>query len=384
MISGTNYIPQNVVIPSSGNTTTSALGSSATFTGTGELNSLRSVGCDIRTDQECTVYFEFSVDNSNWTTYPVNGFACGASAPVVRVAEKLGRYFRLRIVNGSVAQTFLRAYVYYGDLEPLDAALNQSISLDAGGLSTRPTIAQDEIIRGLRGGVTYIGKFGYRDTTTSSAGEQTLWADNSNLTIMTTADTFDIAYNNTTDGLSTTGALALLVDYIDANFELQQSVHVLGSTGTDTTSFSGLGINRVAVISTGAANINTNDITLSDTSAVAGTQALVPAGDSVTQQLVYHVPVNATPVMVYLELSAQKISGGESPRVVFRLKSYNRLTQTQYNVRRFTIDTQTDTRISYENEISFSGRDVIFVTVDTDVNNTVCNGSFSINQYETV
>lgn len=382
MISGTNYIPSSVVIQSASNTTTTPLGSSATFTGTAESNNYRSVACDIRTDAECTVFFDFSVDGTNWTTYPVNGFSCGPTSPVVRVAEKLGRSFRLRIVNGTSAQTYLRAYVYFGDLSPLDAALNQSISLDSGGLSTRPTIAQHEIIRGLRGGVTYVGKFGYRDVTSAAAGEQTLWADNSNLSIMTSADTFDIAYNSTTDGDSTTGALVLLIDYLDANFELQTATHVLGSTGTDTTSFSGLGINRVVVVSNGGAGYNTNDITLTDT-AGATTQALVPATDAVTQQLVYHCPINSSPIVEHLRITTNKLPGS-NPNVEFNLRSYNRFTETTYRVRRYIVDTQTTNEVRSNKPIAFSGRDVIYVTMDTDQNNTVVQGEMAINLYDTV
>lgn len=370
--------------PSLSNFTVTPLGSSATYTGAGELNNFDGVTIDVRGDGEFTVYMDFSVDGSNWTSYPVVGFKGSSTQPVFRSAKKAARYFRLRIVNGSVAQTYLRAYTYYGPHTQIDAALNQSIALDSSAVVSRPTIAQDEIIRGLRGGVTYIGKFGYRDTTTAGAGEETLWYDNSNFVVMTSADTFTITYNNATDGLATTGALSLLVDYLDANFELQQAVHILGNTGSDVTSFSGLGINRAVVISSGTANTNTNNITFADTGATFGNQAVVPAGDGVTQQLVYHCPILSVPVMQYLELSTNKIAGGGNPRVTFRLKSYNRVTETQYNVRRFTIDTNSNTRIVYDKEILFSGRDVIFVTMDTDVNNTVGNGSFSINQYETV
>lgn len=382
MISGTNYIPQNVVIPSSGNTTTIPLAGGATFTGAGELNSLRSVSCDVNTDADCTIYFDFSVDGTNWTTDPEAGFSCGSSKPVVRVAEKLGRYFRLRIVNGSAAQTFLRAYVYYGDLVPFDAALNQSIALDSGGASTRPTIAQDEIIRDLRSGVTYLGKFGYRDTTTAAVGEETLWADNSNLVIMTTADTFDITYNNATDGTGGTGARTLLIDYLDANSKLQQAVHVLGGTGTDTTAFTGLGINRAVVISNGGAGYNTNAITFTDTSG-GNTQAYIPATDSVTQQLVVHCPINSVPILKYLRVTGNR-TGGSSPTVDIKLRVYNRLVDTNYLVRRYKIDTAVTNKVESFEDIKFSGRDVIFLTVDVSVNNTQLQGVMSINIYDTV
>ena len=177
----------------------------------------------------------------------------------------------------------------------------------------------------------------------------------------------------------------MLIDYIDANFELQQATHVLGSTGTDTTSFSGLGINQMVVVSSGTSDSNVNTITASDTSAVAGTQSVIPPGDSVSQQILYHIPINHIGVLKYLSFSTNKLSGA-NPKVLFKVVVYNRFVDTKYTVRRYVVDTQSQTSVNENNPIgiSLSGRDVIYVTMDTDQNSTEAQGDISLNVYQTV
>lgn len=227
-------------------------------------------------------------------------------------------------------------------------------------------------------------KFGYRLSSTAAGGDQVVWASTASFSVMTSADTFDIAYNNTTDGSGSTGATVLLLDYIDDSFELQQATHVLGSSGTDTTSFSGLGINRAVVVSSGSGDANGNDITISDTSATVSTQAIIPAGSSVTQQLILHLPVGVDGLIKYIKLDTNRLSGGGNPSVVFKVNVYNRLVDTAYQVRRYTLDTSITTDITEADPIGIavSGRDVIYITMDTDTNNTEANGSFGVNVYE--
>lgn len=376
-------------ISSAGNTTTVTLGSSATFTGVAEQNPFPDVMCSCFSDTDGTLFFDFSVNGTDWRTFPVQGFSVSAGIHEFHTAVKGPRYFRVRFVNSASAQSTFQLYTYYGALSKTpNSPLNQSQGLDADAILTRGTIPQDEIVRGLRVGVSSWNKFGYRTTTSAAAGDQTMWFDNSNLTIMASSDTFDITYNNATDGAGggATGAAVLLIDYIDASFNLQQGTHVLGSTGTDTTSFSGLGINRAVVVSSGTSDANVNDITISDTAGAAGTQGIIPAGDSVTQQMVFHMPINYKGIIKNIRLNAEKLSGGGSPRVIFKMYVYNRLVDTQFKVRRYIVDTQSATTVTETDPagLAVDGRDVIYFTVDTDTNNTEVAGNFSLNIYQSV
>lgn len=372
--------------PSTGNTTVTPLAAAATFTGTAEQNAASDVMVSCFTDVAGTLFFDFSVNGTDWRTFPTTGFKIVGGIHEFHTAVKGPRYFRVRFVNGAAPQTVLQLYTYYGTYRQPSAPLSQTISLDNDAIVTRPSISQDEISRGLVSGVGQWNKFGYRTSTTAAAGEETIWADTTNLVIMTSAETFDISYNNATDGAGggATGATELTFYYLDANEELAIAQHTLGSSGTDTTSFTGLGINRVVCSATGTNQVNVNDILITNTTS-GNTQAIIPAGNGTTQQAIFFSPSNARGVAKYLMLSANKLSGS-NPKVLFKGYVCNRAIQSIFEIFRYTMDTQSDTLIQVTDPCNFSlsAGDVLYFTMDTDQNNTVAECRFSLNLYDNV
>ena len=232
-------------------------------------------------------------------------------------------------------------------------------------------IPQDQVSLGDIGGAGTWAKFGYRDGLTAAAGEETVWSTTGNFAVQTVADTYDVVYNSGTDGSGTTGALVILIDYLDENHKPQQATHVLGNTGRDTTAFQGWGINRVVVVSSGTQNYNTNEIYL-ETTAGASKQAAQAATDSVTHQAIYHVPINHSGIVNMFWFGCLKLSGGSSPSVEIRGYVYNHLVQTRFLVFRSKIDTSVENHFEIYDPIGFKlgGRDVLYFVADTDTNNT--------------
>lgn len=380
------YIPKGLQGETSlSNSTQTPLASGATFTGIGEKNDYAQVGVMLKTDNTGTLFFDFSNDGSNWdSTFPVAGFKIAANISEFHTAVKLGRYFRLRLVNDTGAQSFLRLTTYYGNsFVPSSAPLNQSIGIDTDAINVRPNSYQDEVVIGRRTGVRHFTKFGYRTGLTASAGEQTVWATTTNFVPMTSADTFDITYTNTTDGSGQNGALTLFIDYVDENGLYAQTTHTLGSSGSDTTAFSGLGINRIAVASSGSTNTNGSEILLTETTS-GNTQAVIPAMNGVTQQAIFHVDANSFAVARFLFIECNKLSGGGSPRVQVKAYIFNRNVQTYFEVYRGTLDTTSTTVLSINEPIGFklSPTDILYIVADTDTNSTVINCRFSLNEYK--
>ena len=368
-----------------GNSSVTPLLAGTTFTGTGEQNDLPHVGIQLKTDVAGTLYFDFSNDGINWdSTFPVSGFEVSANIPEFHTAVKLGRYFRLRLVNNGVDQTFLRLSTYYGNnFVPSSAPLNQQISRDTDAMAVRPSSFTDEVAIGRRGGVSNFNKFGYRSGLTNAGGEQTIWATTTNFTPMTTASTFTITYNSGTDGLGTTGALTLYFVYIDSDGLKQIGVHVLGNTGSDVTSFSGLGINRCALSSSGSATFNTNDILITETTG-GTTQAVIPAGHSTTQQAIFFVDSNSDAVSHFLWINCNKTSGGSSPKVLIKGYVFNRQFETRFEVFRSTVDTGVENTISITDPVGFplSPTDVLYFIADTDTNATELSIRISLREYK--
>jgi hypothetical protein len=375
---------------STGNSTTTPLAGDATFTGTGEQNDYPDVFVMLKSDADGTLYFDFSNDGTNWdSTYPVLGYDCNAGIPEVHVARKAGRYFRARYVNGSDAQTYFRMTVYYGQHGDLMASANQAVSRHGDAKVVRVYAdPQDEIVLGQRNGVLHYTKFGYLPDIDTADGELMITADPGKPAapeVLTTAETFDIAFNDTTDGDSTNGALTIYFDYLDANGARAVGTHTLSGTSPDTTSFSGLGINRVAVSSSGSTDTNANAITITS-STTGGVHAYVPAGEGVTQQALFHTPSNAQAVAKFLFANCNKLSGS-SPIVTIKGWVHNRLVDTKFEVFRFLMDTDTTEHFEIVEPVGFklSAGDIIYFTANTNQNNTsVGSFRFSLNEYENV
>lgn len=197
--------------------------------------------------------------------------------------------------------------------------------------------------------------------------------------VIQTAQSVTISYNNTTDGAGTTGADQLLIEYLDENDDLQTAVHVMGITGFEVSSFDCKGINRALVFNNNGIGSNVNDITF--TATIDGTiQAQIPAGRSVTQQLLYHTPKGTKLNTDFLFLNANKdTGGGGSPTVEFEIWSWSRVTQTKYFVFDYKFDTaDVDGRVfNTTQKFPFGGREVIYCLAKTTVNNTVVNARMS-------
>ena len=370
------------------NTTTTPLSGGETYTGKWELSEGHpQVGISCKTDADGTLFFEFSNDGVYAdSVFPVNGFGISASINEFHTAVKLGRYFRIRIVNGSSAQTYLRCYTYYGQFGLSNTPLNQAIGLDSDAILTRSTVPQDEIRIGRRNGVTGWTKFGLRDGLTASSGDQTVWDTTGDFTPQSSAETYTVAYNNSTDGEGTTGCLSVSVNYIDSNGKTAIAVHTLGDTGSDTTTFSGFGINRVALLSHGGvtSKTNVNDITFTTTSSSLK-QAVVPAGKGVTNQAIYISPANHDSVMKTLFINIGKGGGGGNPKVRIKAFVYNRdTTNGIYEIFNAIFNTNTEQSLVYNEDIGFTlaPTDVIWFTADTDTNSAQASVRFSLNDYE--
>ena len=240
-----------------------------------------------------------------------------------------------------------------------------------------------EVAMGRLLGKSSINKFGHVDDLDIATGEGLIAFQGGtfdpNTDVMSSAQTFTIAYNQTTDGLGQTGATQLIVSYLDENFELQDAFIVLSNTGSDVTSFTGLGINRVVVFANGGAGWNVNNITF--TATTDGTvQAMVPALKSVTQQCLLHIPIGHTFLMNYIYMGALKIAGGGAdPRVSITIYSYSRFTGTRYDVFDKEIDTTIENHLELRltQPFSFSGREVVYAVAITDKDNTKVNLRFS-------
>lgn len=371
---------------SSGNSSTTNLdsGNSYTFIGDWEQTNHPDVMINLYADQVCTMLLQFS--NDGVTTHSTLTKKTTAQINEFTTAVKGARYFRVSVSTASLTTTTFSLQTQYGIFRQGNAPGNLSLSLDSDALNVRPTSFQDEIVIGRRNGVTSWNKFGYRANLASASGEQTIWAASGNYTVPTTASTYNISYDGSsggsTDGAGTNGARVLTFYHIDANGLPAIETHTLGTDGTDTTSFSGLGINRCVVSSSGSDNYNASAITITHTTGGA-TVATIPAQGSVTQQCIFHVGSNHTAIAKFLTFNVNKITGS-SPVVTVKGYVFNRAVSTRFEVFRQTIDSASENTIVIEDPIGFklNPTDVLYFVGDTNQNDTLITMRFSLNEYQ--
>lgn len=366
------------------NSSEAPLGVSETFTGEWEdCRSFDSIAIALRADTATTIYIDFTSNISNGVTDSTLSYKASANINEVHRLTVTRPFFRIRVVNGTSAQSYLSLSSMLGNHAQLAAPANLTIGLDADATVVRPTIAADEIVTGHRAGVSPFTKFGERTGLTASAGEETVWDTTGNFVPMTVASTFTITYNSSTDGLGTTGATQLYFYYIDSDGLSTITPHVLSNTGSDVTAFSGLGINRAVVSASGSANFNTNNITITETTG-ATTQAIIPATESVTQQAIFFTDANSVAVTKSLWVHSNKVSGGGSPRVIVKGFVFNRTFETRYQIFKTTIDTGVENTINIIDPVGFklSATDVLYFVADTDTNNASIEVRFSLVEYK--
>lgn len=367
------------------NTTTTALSANDSFVGRGEINSYTQVGVQCKSDQTGTLFFDFSGDGTNWdSTFPVGGFKISANTAEFHTAIKLNRFFRIRFINDGTDQTYLRLFTYYGsNFIPSNAPLNQSLGLDSDALSTRPTIFSDEAVIGKRSGVRHFTKFCYRENLVAASGPQTVWATTgSNFVPLVNTTTFTVIYNSNAEGFGRNGARQLFFDYVDDQGLWKNANHVIGTSGVDVTSFSGLGINRVACSLTGSSQYNSTVIQINATN-LGSLQAIVPASDGVTQQAIFHTDSNSYGVIKEMYIQATKPGGGNA-KVLVKGYAFNRNIRTRFELFRSTIDTTAETAIVLAKPVGIrlSPTDVFYFTADTDTNAANIAIRFSLLEYK--
>lgn len=217
------------------NSSTATLSGGATFTGTAELNSQPDVMCSCYSDTAGTLYFDFSVNGTDWRTFPTSGFAVAAGIHEFHTAVKGPRYFRARFVNGSAAQSTFQLYVYYGVFRQPSAPLNQPLGLDSDAILVRPTYPWLDIGRGLVSGMQVVKKFG-RGTVGTTFGPISNGA-NYQTPQSTAATTLRIKAGGSADDTAAgSGAREITLQGLDENFdEVTETLATNGASASSAT-----------------------------------------------------------------------------------------------------------------------------------------------------
>lgn len=295
-----SYSPQGGIQSAIG--TNSTITPTTSFTGTAETNAFSDVMVSCYSDDQAgTLYFDFSVNGTDWRTFPTSGFSVAAGVHEFHTAVKGPRYFRVRWSSGS-APTTLQLYTYYGSFRQPSAPLNQPLGLDSDAILVRPTYPWLDISRGLATGHTVVKKFG-RSTAVGTTFVPIARGNVYNTPLAASATTLRIAAGgDANDTAAGTGAREVTFVGLDENWaEVTEAVATAGASASSATTTTFTRLYRAYVSSSGtyatsAAGSHAATITI-ENGAGGTTWATIDATDfplSQTEIGAYSVPTGYT------------------------------------------------------------------------------------------
>lgn len=273
------------------NSTSEALASSATYTGTWqEVVGFSSITCAVRTDAACTLYLEFSPDSVN--TDSSLSYAVAANVNEVHRLTITRRYFRVRIVNGSAAQTFLRAQAIANHQELLSAPLNLGLQQDSDAIVARTFSEEFTISEGRVQGYSVVNKFGRNTDIDTGTVPEDIWNGGGTYAGFPTgsAEQFEVFSSSAADvGVLTFTYLPTL----DSTEYVQGTVTLNGTTPV-ATGVTGIRMHTARYSSGTSTDFNVGTITVRHITTTANVFCVMPIGRSQTNVAAYTVPAGYT------------------------------------------------------------------------------------------
>lgn len=306
------------------NSTISTLAGGASFNaaGTGEQNDWPDVGVSCYADVAGTLYFDFSVNGTDWRTFPTAGFVVSAGIHEFHIARKLGRYFRARYVNGSSAQSTFQLFTYYGKFGQAIAPMNQPQGLDADATVTVSPFTWLQYARGKFTGVSNVKKFG-RNAAVGTSFVPVALGGIYRTPQAASATTLRIkAGGNANDTAAGSGARQITIVGLDENFEsATETLTTAGALASSSTTTTFTRVFRAYVSQSGtyataAAGSHAGDIVIENS---AGTEDWFTIDStsfpkSQTEIGAYTIPANTTG---YVKLRDVSIDSGKTVDLIF-------------------------------------------------------------------
>jgi hypothetical protein len=361
------------------NSSSTPLLAGTTFTGPWvDVGTATDILTAVATDQDGTYSVQFSPDGVNQDStltrqYRTNQINVPHRFTITR------KYYRVVFTNTSTTdQTFFRIQSHIGVYSNLNAPIDGTIAQDFDSIVVRPTDYRDEVALGLRQGKTLWHKWGYnQDIDTTS--EEMIVSEGGNRTFLTTASTLSLVSSDVNDVDSGTGAHGVVLYGIDSNRKSQIEVVLLNGTTPVITGLTWLGINRMALFRSGSSQVNEGTLIATATSD-ASVQAHMPSGEGTTQQAIFFTQAGHTALATGLLINALKQSGGSSPKLTIKAWVLSFVSNSKYEVFRYSIDTSVENHLDYPPEDRFpvGENSVLYFTAGTDTNNTTVGLRFSI------
>jgi len=278
-------LPAHALVVRDGNSTITPLTASSTFTGIGEKiasddwkfynwnRKSESISVSVTTDQDGTLFMEFSNDNVNWDKSLA--FTIIANVTATNRTTSVAKYYRTRFTNTSFnPQTFLR----------LQTLMGESYS--------PPKNAMLEMSKGTIGGHTLVTFFGHHPLV--GMVEETIWPCESLFSFPSGASTMTISSDDANDTSAGTGLRSILILGLGPNFFPQSEVVVTNGLSAVTTVNQYIRINTLVGLTAGSGGKNAGKVFIGIGTVTAGKPATVfncvAEGANLNETAFYTIP----------------------------------------------------------------------------------------------
>lgn len=294
------------------NSTTTTLGSNATFTGVVEdVSQFSSLTVFVYSDQASAtngLKLELSTDGVNWDRQkPITVKADSSQAHSLVIVSQ---FFRVSYQNGATAQTEFRLQTIYHKHKNkhLTTTNNETISdfndVELIRVSNNTSL---DLARGLYSGQKFIHKFG--ENLTVGTTDEDIWSNGGTYTWITSAETVRVkAGGNAADDSAGNNARKIMVEGLDSNFnEISEEITLAGASASSSTTATFIRVFRAYVTETGSYTaFNAGDIVIESTTS-NDVLAIILANTGQTQMTQYTIPAGKTAFLqkIYVNASAK-------------------------------------------------------------------------------
>lgn len=364
---------------STDNSSTSALNTGTSFTGTWEdVSNYDSVAVAVKTDQNGYFTVQFSPDGTNADSTLTRYYRTTQIEPPHRFTITR-KYFRVVFTNDSGSnQTYFRLQSSLKkSAQNLNIPNDANMSQDYDAVATRPSDFKYEVALGRRQGATTWNKWGYNADI--DIGTETVWSVGGTFTRMTTARTLSVVSTDTNDTSAGTGAQSIIIYGVDANWKSQTVVVTMNGTTPVVTAETWMGVNRMAIYAAGSGGVNAGTITATATTDLT-TQGEIPTGTGASQQAIFFVQADHQALMDWLYITLVKNSGGTQPVVTLKCWVTSGVSGAKYEVFRDYLNgaIEDHSQLLPSQPFVVGEKSVVEFQATTDQNNTEIALRFSL------
>ena len=242
------------------------------------------------TDADGTLFVDFSPNGTNWDSTLT--FNLSANLNEVHRVTITRPYFRIRVVNGSAAQSFMRLTTMADSYMLLSSAMNSPIQQDADSINARVITEETSIAEGKLLGYNMVQRFGNNADVDTATVPEDVWEGGGVFTGFPTGAPEELEVFSSS--ASDTGVLNILYLASNTSTAYTSANVTLNGTTPVNTGITAYRVHFATFVSGASTTFNVGTITVRHRTTTANVFVLMQPGTSQSFSSGYTVPAGST------------------------------------------------------------------------------------------